>query len=105
MNVKIKEVLETLEGMKRKFFICNKDGETPTEKDKGETIYCIFKMDSGKNAVFWGNIYFNLHGEDTFLLTECDRNGKGKDVLITIDFVTGNQSARLVNYELKHLLF
>ena len=105
MNDKIKEAMEMLNGMKSKFFICNGNGEEPTEKDKGKTLYCIFKMENGENALFWGDINFKMHGEETFLLTECNTNGKGKDALITIDFQTGNQSARLVNYESKYLRF
>lgn len=105
MNDKIKETMEMLNGMKRKFFICNENGEEPTEKDKGKTLYCIFKMDNGENAIFWGDIYFKMHGEETFLLTECNATGKGKDAIITINFQTGNQTARLINYEPKYVRF
>lgn len=108
MNDKLKKAIENCNGMKRPFMILSEDGEgircTNINEIIGKPLYCVYNR-GDKIAVFWGNIHFNLHGEETFLLTECDANGEGKDCLVSIDTYTGNQSARLVSYEKKYWLF
>lgn len=79
------------ENMKDRFHIYTTEGEyaNDTNVSEGDTIYCVIKMEDGKNVIFWGNISFMKHGEWTFLLTEHDCYlGETVYCMVTIPILT-----------------